>query len=261
MAKERDRASRRRLVLSVLLWTAGAVALLAAVRRVEAFAKTDAQFTLERPRSGRGESILVDGVVYSSRTRILRVFEGDIGRSVFSMPLAERRRRLLAIDWVEDATISRLWPNRIWVKIAERRPVAFVHLPLGPKAGSKLGLIDAHGVILEQPAQGRFQFPVISGVTPDQPEPERRRRVEAMLDLLADLGAGSRQVSEVNVSALDNLSIMAQVEGRTIELALGDMHFGRRFQSFLTHYQEISRRTPHAASFDLRLDDRITAKE
>ena len=38
------------------------------------------------------------------------------------MPLAERRRRLLAIDWVEDASVSRLWPNRVLVRITERKP-------------------------------------------------------------------------------------------------------------------------------------------
>ena len=30
-----------------------------------------------------------------------------------AVPLDERRRRLLAIDWVEDASVSRIWPDRL----------------------------------------------------------------------------------------------------------------------------------------------------
>jgi hypothetical protein len=42
---------------------------------------------------------------------------------------------------------------------------------------------------------------------------------------------------------------------------LGDGNFGKRFRSFAEHYEEIRKRSPLAKAFDLRLDDRITAKE
>ena len=58
----------------------------------------------------------------------------------------------------------------------------------------------------------------------------------------------------------DNIRIVAQVENRAVELTLGDDHFARRYQSFLNHYPEIKKRSPGVAAFDLRLDDRITAK-
>jgi cell division protein FtsQ len=198
-----------RALLSAALWTIGAVCLIAAVRRVDAFTKTDARFTLDRTRSELSGPILVDGVRYASRAKIIRVFENDVGRSVFLMPLAERRRRLLAVDWVEEATVSRLWPNRVWIKIRERRPVAFIHTG----GASKLALIDAHGVILEQPPQAKFTFPVLVGVAREQAEGERGRRVQAMLDLLQDLGPAAAQISEVDVTQPDSLVVVAQVEG------------------------------------------------
>jgi cell division protein FtsQ len=262
MAKEAARSrSGWRWLLRITVWAAVAVCVIAAVRRVEAFTRTDAQFTLEWPRSSDSGPILVDGARNASRVKILRVFQPDVGGSVFDISLAERRRRLLAIDWVEDATVSRLWPNRIWVKITERTPVAFVRAPLAPAGGAKLALIDREGVILEQPPRAHFDFPLLVGVTPEQPEAERRRRVAAMLALLEDLGEVARQISEVNAEAPDNLSVVAQVEGAAVELTLGDINFKERFQGFLAHYPEIRRRTPHATAFDLRLDDRITARE
>jgi cell division protein FtsQ len=120
-------------------------------------------------------------------------------------------------------------------------------------------LIDAEGVLLEQPAQSHFTFPVLSGVTEEQTEPERRQRVEAMKRLLDELGTLGKDVSEVNASAPENLIVVAQIEGRAIELIMGNQNFLGRMQSFLDHYPEIRRQSPNVKAFDLRLDDRITA--
>ena len=59
----------------------------------------------------------------------------------------------------------------------------------------------------------------------------------------------------------DDVRIVAQVGNRAIELLLGDMNFVRRYQNFLNHYPEIQKRSPGVKVFDLRLEDRITARE
>lgn len=70
-----------------------------------------------------------------------------------------------------------------------------------------------------------------------------------------------RDVSEVNASDPDNIRIVAQVDHRAVELIMGEGDFARRYQNFITHYPEIHRRSPEVRVFDLRLEDRITAKE
>jgi hypothetical protein len=50
------------------------------------------------------------------------------------------------------------------------------------------------------------------------------------------------------------------VEGRGVELWLGDQHYLSRFQNFLTHYTEIAKSSGESSVFDLRIDDRILAK-
>ena len=87
----------------------GASSAWAAIR-VRHYLITDPQFYLSRDRKG---AFLLEGVRYASRAKITRVFAGDFDHSIFSTSLAERRRRLLAIDWVEDASISRIWPDRL----------------------------------------------------------------------------------------------------------------------------------------------------
>jgi len=220
--------------------------------KVRQFALADPQFKLAREKP---ESLTISGLKYTPRIKVARVFAADFGRSTFSVPLEERRRRLLAIDWVEDAQVLRIWPDRLTVLIHERNPVAFVFLR------STVLLIDREGVLLDPPAQAQFTFPVLSGVRGDEPDEARRERVRAMLRVQDDLGYLAKDISEVNVSDTDNVRVVAQVEQRALELIIGDSNFARRYQNFLNHYPEIRKRSPGVRTFDLRLDDRITAKD
>jgi cell division protein FtsQ len=233
---------------------AGAVCVSTAMAalKVRQFALADPQFKLLRDKP---DALTINGLRHASRAKVQRVFSADFGHSIFAVPIEERRRRLLAIDWVEDASVLRIWPDRLSVQIRERRPVAFVFLRSG------VLLIDSQGVLLDPPPQAQFTFPVLSGVREDEADEQRHDRVRAMLRVQEDLGYLAKDISEVNVADVENIRIVAQVEQRALELMIGDANFARRFQNFLNHYPEIRKRSPDVRTFDLRLDDRITAKE
>lgn len=261
MAREKQRSGFRwRLWLSVLAWSAFFISSAVAARQAHRFVLTDPQFVFS---SETRDSLMLQGVSYASRWKLRRVFATDYGRSIFAVPLAERRRRLLAVDWVEDATVSRIWPNRLLVRVTERKPVAFVSLPFGRTAGSaaRFLLVDAQGVLLDPPLRAQFAFPVLTGLTDDQTDAQRRVRVRAMLNLMDELGPSGQNISEINAADPDNLTVVAQVEGRPLELKLGDGNYAKRLQNFLLHYPEIRRHAANVTTFDLRLDDRITAEE
>jgi cell division protein FtsQ len=259
MAKsEQNKSIRWRLWMNVALACVALAVVIYAGRKVRHFVVTDPRFKLASPDE-RGLGLSMAGIAHASRTRVLATFNADFGRSVFLMPIAERRRRLLAVDWVEDASIARIWPNQVAVRIQERKPVAFVNVPVPHGRGARVLLIDAEGVLLEPPAQSHFTFPVLAGVTEEQTEPERRQRVHAMLRLLDELGALGKDISEVNAAVPENLIIVTRVEGRAVELVMGNQNSAARMQNFLDHYPEIRRRSENARAFDLRLDDRITA--
>jgi cell division protein FtsQ len=243
---------RWRMWASILLAGVVCVSTGMAALKVRQYALADPQFKLTRDRS---DSLKIQGLQYASRAKVQRVFAADFGHSVFAVPIEERRRRLLAIDWIEDASVLRIWPDRLSVQVRERVPVAFVFLRSG------VLLIDGQGVLLDPPAQAQFTFPVLSGVREDETDEQRRERVRAMLRLQDDLGYLAKDVSEVNVADTENIRIVAQVDHRAIELIIGDANYARRFQNFVSHYPEIRKRSPEVKTFDLRLDDRITAKE
>jgi cell division protein FtsQ len=226
---------------------------------LESFLISDPRFVLAPPPEYSNESpnIRVTGVRNASRRAVLQTFARDFGRSVYLTPIAERRRNLLAVDWVRDATVSRVWPDRVDVFIEERSPVAFVALP-GSGQGARLTLIDEDGVLLEPQGPLRMRMPVLVGMRREQSESIRRHGVRRMLRLLEEAGPLASQISDIDVSNPENLSVTMKVDNRAVILTLGDHNFRQRLENFLEHYPEIRKHAPEATLFDLRLDDRIT---
>ena len=255
MARETKKIRRRfnwHLLFGIAAVAVVGVSTAMAGYKVRRYVISDPQFNLSRDRK---DAITIQGLVYASRSKVQRVFAADFDHSVFAVPLEERRRRLLAIDWIEDASVSRIWPDRLVVRIRERQPVAFV------SSRSGVLLVDAHGVLLEQPARAQFSFPVLGGIREDETDASRRDRVRAFLDFQQDMGYLAKEVSEVDAADPDNIRVVSQVDHRAVTLLMGDGNFARRYQNFLNHYPEIRKRSPEAKAFDLRLDDRITVKE
>ena len=243
---------RKNLRRVALLVAVIAVCTGLSVYLLHRYVVNDPKFVLSRDRR---EALTISGLRYGSRANVQRVFAEDADRSVFSVPLEERRRRLLAIDWVEDAAVSRVWPDRLAVRIRERKPVAFVQVQ------SSVMLIDEEGILLDPPPQAQFTFPVLSGVLVRDSPARRKKAVQAMLEVEEDLGPQMKDISEVDAADPINLRVVAQVEGHVVNLTLGEENRGSRYRNFLNHYPEIRKHSPEVRSFDLRLDDRITAKE
>jgi cell division protein FtsQ len=246
----------RRVAIIVLSVGAFLIASIVAIHNFEQFLIRDPRFALNGVESsGDTPTLEVAGAAHASRQKIEAVFNDDSGRSVYLLPMNDRRATLRAVDWVKDASIVRIWPNRVIVRVSERTPVAFV--ALGP---SKFALIDEDGVILP-PATDRFPVPVLVGVRSTDPLNVRRDRVRRMLRLTHELGDLTAKISEIDVSDPDNLKVTQPHDGHVVTLLLGDRNYGLRFQNFIRNYSEIKRRLPGAATLDLRLEDRITVVE
>jgi cell division protein FtsQ len=128
-------------------------------------------------------------------------------------------------------------------------------------AVSETALIDADGVILRPPARGRFSLPVLFGVSRQEAPEERRERVRRAFEMIREVQAYTGQISEIDVSDPENLTITEVAEGRPLRLRLGNRNYLPRLGNFLSHYPDIGRRLPNARTFDLRLDDHITAQD
>lgn len=244
----------------VILTICAAVFLLAsmyAFHWTEQFLIRDSRFALNGPEgSWDTPTLVMVGATHASERQLEAIFADDLGRSVYLLPMSERRMTLRAATWVRDASIERIWPNRVIVRVNERVPVAIIFLG----ASSRPGLIDEDGVILP-PAEEQFKLPTLLGVHPSDHIDERRKRVHRMMRLTRDLGDAAANISQIDVSDPDNLKIVEPWDGRVLTLMIGDHAFAQRHANFVNNYSEIKRRLPGATRLDLRLEDRITAVE
>ena len=265
MAKStnREKSTAARRATRLVFWGFVVCFVLAGVlwgeQRFERFLVDDPRFELTPPVDYGQESpnLRIEGVVFANRAQVLRVFENDLGRSVFLLPLNDRRRALLRVNWVKDASIVRLWPNRVVVRITERHPAAF--MAIESNCITRWSLVDADGVILEQPQKPhQFGVPLIRGIRVDEKAAMRGVRVRRVQKFLEELGPLADKVSEIDASDLDDLKVIGNMQGHAIKLRLGDHNFRERLQKFIDHYSDIRRRMPDAKVLDLRLDDRIT---
>jgi cell division protein FtsQ len=244
---------RLKIAVWVVALTVALVIALVGWHRLEQYLIHDPRFAVNGPEGADDASVIqIQGAQHASRRAIEGAFAEDMGQSIYLLPLEARRSTLRTVDWVKDATVMRLWPNRVVVRVAERKPVAFVTLP-----GSRYGLIDEDGVILP-PATDRFHLPVLRGVTARDPLADRRDRVQRMQRLLRALGANADKIAEVDVTDREDLRVTQPYDGRMVTLLLGDQNFAVRYQNFLNHYAEIREKMPDASSLDLRMEDRIT---
>jgi cell division protein FtsQ len=258
-AARTPRVSMPRLIARFVTAAVVLGVILFAFHLAEQFLITDSRFALGGPGDASSlqdhSSLQIVGAAHVSRPAIETIFADDEGVSVYLIPLAERRDALRDLPWIREASVARVWPNRIIVHVSERTPVAFVRLN-----ASRFGLIDAEGVILP-PATDRFKLPVLAGVRASDPVAKRREGVQRMLRLTADLGDATANISEVDVSDGDNLKVSQPYDGRSLTLLLGDRDFSVRYRNFVSHYAQIQQRLPGAAVLDLRLEDRITVVE
>ena len=219
------------------------------------------------------EQVKISSNHYVASAGVVEIFAADRGRSILRIPLAERRRQVEAIPWVEHATVRRVFPNQIEVDIVERTPIAYL------RQGSDLSLADAHGVILERPIEGAFHFPVVTGISTDMPRDDREARMqlfygfsqqvdsahpgamdrvsEADVSDVHDLRATITGLQEADVSGAPSVDANAgsQSEVRTdapILVHFGDADFGAKYQSLIENIGQWRVTVGRVESVDLR---------
>jgi cell division protein FtsQ len=246
-ALPRKTASRVRNVLAVLLALA---ALGAAVYEVRSFALHSWRFRV------RNDSIELTGDAPASRAQVMDKLRESVGKNVFQISLEERKRELEKIPWVETASIIRIWPNHLRVMVKERTPVAFIAL------GERIGLVDAYGVVMDLPQGRDYSFPVILGMSENEPLSTRAPRMKTFTRLMRELDEGgssaaakpqySRNLDEVDLSDPEDVKVLTKGGSGPILLHLGNENFLQRFMTFLSNVQKWEQERGKLKSVDLR---------
>ncbi|HEY1207737.1 MAG TPA: FtsQ-type POTRA domain-containing protein [Terracidiphilus sp.] len=253
-AQKKSRWSRTKAVGRALLTltTVGGMAACAFV--FINFLSSDAHFRIQGT-----DNIYASGLTEVSRADLLPVFGEDIGRNIFFVPLAERRRQLEEIPWVEQATVMRLLPDQIHVSIVERKPVAFV------RQGTQIGLVDASGVLLSMPAammaQHHYSFPVVTGINAQDTPDSHKARMAVYQRLLAELDSSgqkfSEQISEIDLSDPADARVLMPEQSGDILAHFGEDHFLERYQHYKANINDWLQQYPKLAAVDLRYEQQV----
>src|SRR5579871_2547562 len=248
------RSSLPKKTVSRLLWAAIAIAVLC-VCVVAAAALYNYGERSWRFRVESSDNIEVAGMQNVTKSQIMEVLGGDIGRNIFFIPLAQQKAQLEQIPWVESASVMRFVPNRLRVEIHERTPVAFA------RVGPRIFLIDASGTLMELPQKHRYSFPVILGMNPGEPLSTRLPRMKAYNELVQELDSGgarySQDLSEVDLSDLENLKVRVNDPAGDVQVELGSSDYLKRYRTYVSHVQEWRQQFQKLESVNLRYDNQV----
>ena len=237
-----------------LLWACVAAVLLCAAALaaggVYEYGERSWRFRVES-----SDNIDVTGMENVTKAQIMEVMGADIGRNIFFIPLAQQKTQLEQIPWVESASVMRFVPNRLSVEIHERTPVAFA------RVGPRISLIDAGGTLMELPQKHKYSFPVILGMNPGEPLSTRAPRMKAYNELVQELDSGgarySQDLSEVDLTDLENLKVRVNDPAGDVLVELGSSDYLKRYKTYVSHVQEWRQQFQKLESVNLRYDNQV----
>ncbi len=130
------------------------------------------------PRHAPVGSVRVEGEFrHLSREQLQRVVAAQVRHGFFRVDLEAVRGAALALPWVEDAAVRRVWPDALHLLVRERQPEA---------RWAAGGLVDAGGVHFEPPGKaGPADLPVLQG--PPWSTALMLRRLQAFNEWLSPL--------------------------------------------------------------------------
>src|SRR5277367_6018151 len=208
-----------------------------------------------RFRVESSDNIEITGMQNVTKAQLMEVMGADIGRNIFFIPLAQQKAQLEQIPWVESASVMRFVPNRLKIEIQERTPVAFA------RVGPRMMLIDAGGTLMDLPPKHKYSFPVILGMNPGEPLSTRAPRMKVYREMVRDLDAGgarySQDLSEVDLTDLEDVKVRVNDAAGDVLVHLGSSDYLRRYKIYVTHAQGWRRQFQKLESVDLRYDNQI----
>lgn len=149
-------------------------------------------------------AITINGCHHLDKEEVLEQSGLDIQTNLLAMHSEEVQQRLMAHPWIDEATVSRNWPDEVSIRIRERQPAAMINLREG------LCYLDNNFQVIAPVAPtDDIDFPVITGFedlsAPLAKETGRTAALSDALMLVNQAGRGNsylpgQNISEIHVS-------------------------------------------------------------
>jgi cell division protein FtsQ len=165
--------------------------------------------------------------------------------SLLFLDVEAARAKLKTNPWIADATVLKLYPNRLQITVTERRPFA-----LWQKDG-KLSVIAEDGTVLGPYATRRFAFmPLVVGLGAER----RARAFLALLDRYPDI----RDAVRASILVAERRWNLRLKNG--VDVRLPEFDLDKALDALLALDREKKLLSRDITAVDLRLADRVTVR-
>jgi cell division protein FtsQ len=209
---------------------------------------TTTQYLRTSPRF-EVKKVLVLGWKRVTETQVLTQADVPNKANAFSLDLEAIRSRVEQMEWVRHATVQRVFPDTVTIKIVEREPVGLARFR------GKVYQFDADAAILDYDPSAGVNFPILDGLRPND-RAGNVRRVDLYSRVLKELRS-QHEVSEIHISGGDEVSIVLSDDPLLINLGTTDFH--TRWISYLQQRAEIQK-FPETGEVDLRFKGQVILK-
>lgn len=189
--------------------------------------------------------VLLDGQKEIAREQILSLAGVNGTSSLLFLDVDAARERLKSNPWIAEATLLKLFPDRLHISIVERTPFA-----LWQKDG-KISVIARDGTVVQPFAdETNAKLPLVVGAGAD-------RRAQEFLTLLARYPLIRDQV-RASILVADRRWNLKLNNG--LDIRLPETGIANAFETLLTLDRDKKLLSRDIASVDLRLPDRVTVR-
>lgn len=212
--------------------------------------------------------IQTDGIISPDQ---LRRWSGvKVGHNLFALDLARVKRDLELVPMIRSASIERILPGTLRIRVMEREPVAQVNVPRPKADGIDLIVfqVDAEGCVMLpiDPRQRAVplseaddQLPVLVGLNVSELQPGRKIDsvpVRAALRLIdafeSSPMAGLADLKRIDVSEADVLTVTS---GQGSEVTFSLENFDRQLLRWQRVFEECRRYNKTIATLDLAVSE------
>jgi len=203
--------------------------------------------------------VVIEGCRKTSERDILSLTQLDRRPNILSVKLATLRDKVETHPWVERAEIRRIFPDRISIRIIERRPAAIILL-------DRFYYIDAHGVIFARVSKDhQIDHPIVTGLHghdfKDHPD-QSWGLVSKALRLITVIKEGrvlsQKDISEIHMDRAFGISVFTKDEA--IEIKLGLDHYEAKWKRLEKVWKHLRQRALKPAYIDCNYEKRVIVK-
>ena len=203
---------------------------------------------LEDPFFRVGE-VKVEGNLKIPRETILSLTELEGMPNLFTLRLKKMIKRLELHPWIEQVKVRKVFPNKIWIQIEERKPIAILQL-------EELYYIDTKGVIFSPVGDGdKYNYPFLTGLTRQALEKdpiEAKHLIVKALEFLRIVDKEKifppEEISEIHMEKAFGIQYFTKTEG--VEVRMGWEHFGEKLRRLSIIWSDLRKRGLSAVSID-----------